>query len=322
VDPVRKLKALQGRAAGVAVNSVTEKSLDEVVVVGYGGSRSGDISIRGASSLNGDKTPLYIVNGAEMSKEDFARLGSSAIKQVQVLKDASATAIYGSRGNNGVVVVTLKDGLEDYVSVTDNALQVSFDIDMPYDVPANGKPQTAVLKTMEIAAKYKHYAVPKLEKETYLVADVADWEGLNLLPGTANIILEGTYVGKSFIDPNSTLDTMSLTLGKDRRVVVKRDKLVDFSSVKFLGSSKLQRFTYEITVKNNKKEAVDLLLKDQYPLSTGKEIEVELEDSGKADINTDMGILSWHLQLAPNESRKIRFTYTVKYPKDKMLNLN
>ncbi|MFX5684726.1 DUF4139 domain-containing protein, partial [Acinetobacter baumannii] len=80
-------------------------------------------------------------------------------------------------------------------------------------------------------------------------------------------------------------------------------------------SNKLQKFTYEITIKNNKKDAVNLLLKDQYPLSTNKEIEVELIDNGGAEVNKDLGILNWQLTLAAGENRKIRFTYTVKYPK-------
>jgi hypothetical protein len=114
---------------------------------------------------------------------------------------------------------------------------------------------------------------------------------------------------------------LNLTLGRDKRVVVKKEKLVDFSSVKFLGSSKVQKFTYEITVKNNKKDTVRMLLKDQFPLSTNKEIEVELVDNGGAMTNTETGVLTWKLELAPGESKKVRFAYSVKYPKDKSLNL-
>jgi len=212
--------------------------------------------------------------------------------------------------------------MEDYVSVADNTLNLAYDIDLPYDVPTNGKAQTATIATQEINAGYKHYAVPKLDKDVYLLAEIADWGKLNLMPGEANIIFEGTYVGKSFIDPNSTNDTLNLTLGRDKRVVVKRDKLIDYSSVKFLGSNKLQKFTYQLTVKNTKKEAINLLLKDQFPLTTNKEIEVELIDDGGAEVNTDIGVLNWKLNLAAGETRKIKFTYSVKYPKDKVLNLN
>ena len=293
-----------------------KSSLQEVVVVGYGNSTSG-IALK-----NKEKKPLYVVNGAIMSEEEFVKISPASIAKTEVLTEAAGVATYGSRASNGLVLVTLKDGLEDYVSVTDNELNVTFDIDLPYDVPTNGKEQTATLKEYSIEALYKYYSVPKLDKDAYLLAEIADWEKLNLLPGEANIIFEGTYVGKSFIDPNSTADTLNLTLGRDKRVVVKREKLTDYSSVKFLGNNKLQKITYELTVKNNKKDIVKLMLKDQYPLSTNKEIEVELIDTGNASVNSDLGVLTWKLELQPGESRKIRFAYTVKYPKEKILNLN
>ena len=280
-----------------------------------------DIKIRCYSSMAGNNTPLYVVNGVAMSAEDFSKISQSAIKNIEVVKGASATALYGSRASNGVVLVTLKDGLEDYVSITDNELNVNFDIGLLYDVPTNGKEQTATLKEYSVGSIYKYYAVPKLDRDAYLLAEVPDWEKLNLLPGDANIIFEGTYVGKSFIDPSSTADTLNLTLGRDKRVVVKKEKLADYSSVKFLGSHKLQKISFELTVKNNKKDTVRMILKDQYPLSTNKEIEVELNDDGGGMDNTDTGVLTWKLELAPGESRKIRFAYSVKYPKDRVLNL-
>ncbi len=298
-----------------------KESADEVVANDYGTSPN-EIRIRGNASIQSNNEPLYVVNGVPMEKSEFAKISNSAIKSVTVLKDAASTALYGARSANGVIMVTLKSGMEDYVSVADNTLNLAYDIDLPYDVPTNGKAQTATIATQEINAGYKHYAVPKLDKDVYLLAEIADWGKLNLMPGEANIIFEGTYVGKSFIDPNSTNDTLNLTLGRDKRVVVKRDKLIDYSSVKFLGSNKLQKFTYQLTVKNTKKEAINLLLKDQFPLTTNKEIEVELIDDGGAEVNSDIGVLNWKLNLAAGETRKIKFTYSVKYPKDKTLNLN
>jgi len=265
--------------------------------------------------------PIYVVNGSIMDEQEFQKISPSAIKKMEVLKGATATNIYGARATAGAIVVTLKDGLEDYVSVSDNTLNLSFDIDLPYDVPTNGKAQTATLQIIDAPVLYKNYSIPKLDQDAYLLAVIPNWEKLNLLPGDANIIVEGTYVGKSFIDPNATTDSLNLTLGKDKRIIVKRDKIIDYSSVKFLGNNKVQKFTYEITVKNTKKETISLLLKDQYPLSTNKEIEVELLDTNNADVDKDSGILNWQLTLAAGESKKIRFTYTVKYPKDKTLNL-
>ncbi|HWK06025.1 MAG TPA: DUF4139 domain-containing protein [Puia sp.] len=210
--------------------------------------------------------------------------------------------------------------LGDYVTVKDNTMNVTFDIDLPYDVPTNGKEQNVVLKEYTVPSTYKYYAVPRLDKDAYLLGEIPDWEKLNLLPGEANLIFEGTYIGKSFIDPASIQDTLNLTLGRDKRVVVKREKIVDYSSVKFLGSNKKQIFTYEITVKNNKKEKIQMLLKDQYPISSSKEIEEELLESSGAEVNTDTGVLTWKLQLAPGESKKYRISYSLKYPRDKIVN--
>ncbi|MBC7937982.1 MAG: DUF4139 domain-containing protein [Rhizobacter sp.] len=315
INPVSRMNS-QLAASNTIQSFDDRKELSEVVVTAYSG-----VKVRGLATTAGSE-PIYIVNGAEMSSYDYSRLDPSSIKKIDILKDANATSVYGSRAANGAVIIDLKDGLDDYVTVAENEMDVTYDIELPYDVPTNGKQQIATLKEANMAGVFKYYAVPKLDREAYLLAEISDWEKLNLLPGEANIIFEGTYVGKSFIDPASTSDTLNLTLGKDKRVIVKREKLVDFSSVKFLGSNKLQTFTYELTVKNNKKDAVNFILKDQYPISTNKDIEVELLSDGGAQINKEIGVLTWKLQLAPNESKTVRFSYSVKYPKGKILNLN
>ena len=110
-------------------------------------------------------------------------------------------------------------------------------------------------------------------------------------------------------------------MGRDKKVSIKREKVADKSGTKFLSDKKDQTFTFDITVRNNKKEAVELLLKDQYPLTTNKDIEVELLQSDSAKVNTETGILTWQLQLKPNETKKFRISYRVKYPKDQTLNL-
>ena len=91
--------------------------------------------------------------------------------------------------------------------------------------------------------------------------------------------------------------------------------------MKFLGSNKLQKFTYEITVKNNKNVAISLDLKDQFPLTTNKDIEVELIDGGGSKVNNDTGLLNWLVTIAAGESKKFKFTYSIKYPKDKLVNV-
>lgn len=204
-------------------------------------------------------------------------------------------------------------------NIQENQLNISFDIDLPYDILSNGKAHSVALKQLKLPATYKYYAAPKVEKEAFLLAEIKDYSKYNLLQGEANIIFEGMYVGKTYINPNQTSDTLSLSMGRDKKISIKREKVADKCSTKFLSAKKEQVFTYDIIIRNNKKEAVDLLLKDQYPLSSDKEIEVEVLDNGNATENKETGILTWNLQLKPQEVKKIRISYKVRYPKDKIV---
>lgn len=209
--------------------------------------------------------------------------------------------------------------INNYTTVNESQLGVTFDIDIPYDVNSDNKPHTVAFKEYEVPAKYKYYAAPKLSTDAYLLADIIDWEKLNLQAGNANIIFENTYTGKSYIDPQSIRDTLSLSLGKDKKIIIKKEKLADFSSTKFIGSNKKQTFTYTITIRNTKKEAIEISLKDQYPLSTESDIETELLESSNAEVNKENGMLSWQLKLLPNETKTLKLSYSVKAPKNKTI---
>jgi uncharacterized protein (TIGR02231 family) len=209
--------------------------------------------------------------------------------------------------------------ISNYTTVNENQLNISFDIDIPYDILSNGKAHSVALKELKIPATFKYFAAPKFEKEAFLMADIVDYSKYNLLNGEANIIFEGMYVGKTRINTSQTSDTLNLSMGRDKKISIKREKVADKSGTKFLSSKKEQTFTYDITVRNNKKEPAQLLLKDQYPLSPDKEIEIELLQSDGAKVNAETGILSWDLDLKPNETKKIRISYRVKYPKDKVI---
>lgn len=302
------LASLQGTAPGLTIISST----------GTPGSAKFDGYIRGASSINGDTDPLIIINGIPSSNQDFKNLDQNNIKSVNVLKDAAATSIYGNKGANGVVLITTKN-MNDYTTIEEQELNVSFDIDIPYDILSNGKAHSVSLKDIKIPATYKYYAAPKVEKEAFLMAELNDYAKYNLLPGEANIVFEGMYVGKTMINPNQTQDTLNLSMGRDKKISIKRERITDKSGTKFLSSYKEQTFTYDIIVRNNKKEEINMLLKDQYPLSTDKEITVELLDKDGAKANEETGILTWEIKLKPNETKKHRISYKVKYPKDKII---
>ena len=300
------IQALKGKVSGLQINESANYDKDAKIV------------LRGSRTITGDNEALVVIDGAVSSNTVLAQMPPEAIKSVNVLKGAQGSALYGAQGVNGVIVVTTKN-MDDYTTIEEQELNVSFDIDIPYDILSNGKAHSVALKDLKLPATYKYYAVPKVEKEAFLLAELNDYSKYNLLPGEANIIFEGMYVGKTMINPNQTQDTLNLSMGRDKKISIKREKVVDKSGTKFLSSYKEQTFTYDIIVRNNKKEEINMLLKDQYPLSTDKEMTVELLDKDGAKANEETGVLTWEIKLKPNETKKYRISYKIKYPKDKVI---
>ncbi len=207
--------------------------------------------------------------------------------------------------------------IENFTTLKQGMLNTNFEIDLPYDVLSNGLAHSINIKEANMKSTLKNYAVPKLDADAYLLAEIIDWQNLDLIPGNANIIMDDTYIGKSFIDPNTTADTLNLSLGKDKRIAVKRNIVKDATTTKTKDAFSKQIFTYEVVVKNNKTTTTSMLLKDQHPLSNVNEVEVMLVDDGAATVNAETGVLTWKLILKPGEVKKVRFSFSIKYPKDK-----
>jgi hypothetical protein len=197
-----------------------------------------------------------------------------------------------------------------------------YEIDDPYTILYDGKNYMVDIDGYEVDAKYEYYAAPKIEADAYLTAKIVDWQELNLLPGEANLFFEGTFLGKSFLDVANAGDTLNLSLGKDKGVVVKRTLLKDFSSKRFIGSNKTDTRQYEIVVRNNKQQAVSIIIEDQFPVSTQKEIEVQDRKYEGAKLDDDTQKLTWQMTVNTKKENKVNFKYEVKYPKDKVLQLD
>ncbi len=208
---------------------------------------------------------------------------------------------------------------QDMAVVEENQLTTSFVINTPYDVYSNQKPQAVQLKQYQLPAKYSYFTVPRLDGAAFLVAKVSDWSKYNLLPGNANLIIDNNFAGSSYINPNSTKDTLTLSLGRDERIITKRERINEEGSTSFFGSSQKRVYTYEVSVRNSRKEVVDIDVKEQFPMSTEKDIEIKLMETSNAKVDNDKGELSWSLNLKAGETKKLKVSYSVKLPKDKII---
>ncbi len=209
--------------------------------------------------------------------------------------------------------------LTEYVTTVQTSLNTEFEIALPYTVLSTAKPTVVDIQSYDLKSEYIYSVAPKLDPDAFLIAKATGWEEYNLLPGEANIFFEGTFVGKSFIDPNNIKDTLSVSLGRDKRIVVKREKVKDLTSRNFIGSTKRENYAWEISLRNTKSEAIKIVVEDQIPVSQNTQIEVTMLDNGGAQYNKQTGKLTWELELKPNETRKLGYKFEVKYPKDKQI---
>lgn len=100
------VEALQGKAAGVVISTASMRP-----------GSVGSITIRGTNSISANSSPLFVIDGIIGQSVDLDMINPQDIESVEILKDASATAIYGARGGNGVVLVTTKRGANGKVSL-------------------------------------------------------------------------------------------------------------------------------------------------------------------------------------------------------------
>lgn len=205
---------------------------------------------------------------------------------------------------------------------TTNQTNVEFSIDVPYTIPSNGKPNVVKINEYQLNATYTYYSVPKINTDAFLLAKITGWAEYSLLPGQANIFFEGTFVGNSSINPTITQDTLDLSLGRDQSIVITRTKIKDFESKKLFGVNKKETFGWEISIRNNKNAGIAIIIEDQYPISSNKDIEVEQIEKSNAQLNEPLGKLTWEMNLNPQETKKVQVKYSVKYPKDKIVQLN
>jgi uncharacterized protein (TIGR02231 family) len=244
-------------------------------------------------------------------------------------KKASAPAYYNSESvrsqsydksgadMDGKAYAPAAASVADYTAEVQTTLSVEFAIGLPYTIQSGGKGQQVDIKNIDLPAQYEYAAVPKLDLNAFLLARITKWDTYNILSGNANIYFEGTFVGKTFIDASNTGDTLDISLGRDPRIVIERNLITDYTSKKMIGTNRKEEYGYEIVIRNTKKDPITIVVEDQYPISQNSLLEVELIEASGATVDPITGKLTWKLNVAGAETKKLILKYSVKYPKDK-----
>lgn len=188
-------------------------------------------------------------------------------------------------------------------------------IPIPYTIPSDGEDYLLKIKEENLAVDYIYYAVPKVDRDAFLTARINNWNELNLLSGKTSIYYEGTFTGESYLNADQADDTISVSLGRDKGIFINRINDKTRYEKKSFGKNNRETLGWEIVIRNNKSVPINIVIEDQYPLSSRKSIQVELLESGGAKVDERFAKLSWKLHIAPEIVKKINFSYAVEYPK-------
>ncbi len=199
--------------------------------------------------------------------------------------------------------------------VVENQTTVEIEVTEPYSLKSNGEQIQVDLKKYQIDAAFEYLAVPKLDKDAFLIAKITDWDEYNFLAGEANLYFEDAYVGRSILDAKSLNDTLEISLGRDKSIVINRRKMDELNKKRFIGSNITENRTYSINVRNQKKSSIAITILDQLPKSINSSITVEATELSGGIVNPENGEVKWELVLEPQSKKELTFGYEVKYPK-------
>jgi uncharacterized protein (TIGR02231 family) len=249
-------------------------------------------------------------------------LNVTLIDEGTIIFNEVADATFYKRSLDQLPLATSNSSEELLTQLVYNPTTVEIEVTEPYSIKSNGERTLVDLKTYEIPSTYRYTAIPKLDKDAFLLAEISDWSQYNLLEGESNLYFEEAFVGRSILNPAALQDTLQISMGRDRSIVMQREKVDQFSKKRSVGSNITESRGYEISLKNNKSQAVTLQLKDQIPVSVNSNITVTTGELSGGTLDPLTGIVTWEITLPPGGQQKLSLRYEVKYPKSERIILD
>ncbi len=213
-------------------------------------------------------------------------------------------------------------GAFEFTAVSENVIETEYDIKLNYNIPSDGKEHFAAILVKDLKTFYRYKAIPKINTNVYLTAVLPDWEDAITIGGQASIYYDGSYVGSTSLMPGGTEDTISLSLGIDKNIAVKRQKIKDKCSQKLLDNDIVHQYTFEITMKNSRSSKIEIEVEDQLPLAYDKTVSIDPKELSGAKHDETTGMLKWRLAVPAKDSKKLSLVYQVKAPKSMPVAIN
>lgn len=253
------MESLQGQVAGVNISQSSSRAGD-----GF------NIQIRGKSSLNGGE-PLYVIDGVVCDNMNF--LNPMDIEKVDILKDASSTAIYGSRATNGVVMITTKKG-------DTNASKVSVSYDGYYGVKTTANMPDFMSGDEFLNYRFSRYLVSSMNTSTGLTTwEMTPANFLNFWGGNSPVVKE-IYANKNYTD---WTDIVTRDGSQQNHFLNIAGNAKNIAYRIGLGYQKEEGILYDGYERWNLKAAIDNKISDKFSVGFSTNMSTSLKKSGSGN---------------------------------------
>ncbi len=221
------------------------------------------------------------------------------------------------KNDNNKQVSYQEENIEFRTIQTNNAI-TEYKIDYNYTIPSDGKPYLVDVNNLKMPSEFSYLIIPKLDKNGFLMANIHNWNNYNLISGTTNVYNNGTYLGKTFLNTNTTNDTLKVYLGKDNKIETYRNEVNIEQPRKIVGNYFVDKTFVNFTIKNNYEKDVKIELIDQVPVFSERDkVKMDISNIENADYNKSDGSITWTFNLKANENVKREFGYNIKASKEK-----
>ena len=198
--------------------------------------------------------------------------------------------------------------------VEERGATVEFDIAGRHAVKADGKPVKLPIGETGLVASLRYAAVPVVSRSTYVTGEMRNTGEFPFLPGEVKVYVDGSLIGKSKVACVAEGENFELYLGLEEQIKVTRDLDAQKSSTSRSGNRKRFIAAYRIEITNFLEAAAVVEVRDQVPVSQDNRIKVKVLGVEPRTGEADKGIITWTVDLAPGESKELRFEFRVDYP--------
>jgi uncharacterized protein (TIGR02231 family) len=182
-------------------------------------------------------------------------------------------------------------------------------------VNGDGTPERIYLETLSLESELNYVILPEYADEAFQRVLSTDWNKVQLMPGTVQVVAGGVYRGLYELTLPAPGDTLEIPLGQDVRIRSSRKRILERCSSSVLGGVKKIAQAFEIAIVNQHDRTIKVRIMDRVPISRNADVDIIIRNLDGGVLDSSSGCVTWELTLGPNEQQKRTFSYEVEHPK-------